>query len=110
MSEAWVFVLLGAIAVILGIRGSVRLTHRYLDAARILIPRERLLLGALVVVCWLITIVGAYFVVISARRIAGFDALEWSPFASIVLASAVLFIPAALDFVIERIARLPKVG
>lgn len=110
MNDAWVFIILGACAFLLGLRGSVRLTGRYKDVQSELIPRERLLLASLVGVSWLITLAGGYFLALSIRRSLGYPPFEWTPFTSILVASAVLFIPAGLDYVVSRIARVPWKG
>lgn len=109
MSDLWVFIAFGVVALVLGIRGSVRLTTRYRDVAAVLVPRERLLLLALVVVAWTITIAAAYFMWLGVRRLAGEPPFEWSPLTSTLVASVILFIPAFLDYVVERVARVPRV-
>ena len=107
MNDGTIFVILGAAAFFLGLRGSVRLTRRYLDVTVALIPRERLILASFVVVAWLITGAAGYFDLLSARRILGYAPFDWTPIASIVIASVILFIPAGLDYVVSRVARVP---
>lgn len=108
MSDGSVFVVLGAAAFFLGLRGSVRLTRRYIDVSSALVARERLILVSFVVVAWIITGAAGYFDLLSARRILGFQPFEWTPFTSIVIASVILFIPAGLDYVVTRVARVPR--
>jgi hypothetical protein len=107
MNEAWVFVVLAGCAIVLGVRGSIRLARRYRGVHGDLEPRERLILGALVVVAWTITLVGAYFALLSLRRVLGFPPIEGVSTVSVLVASLVLFIPAGLDAVVERVARIP---
>lgn len=101
------FVVAAAIAFVLGLRGSVRLSRRYHDVSALLVPRERLILGSFVAVAWVITLAGGWFVATSARRLLGFEPLDWTPLASLLVASVVLFIPAGLDFIVDRVARVP---
>lgn len=107
MSGATAFVIAAAIAFVLGLRGSVRLTKRYHDVTLLLVARERLILGSFVGVSWIITLAGGWFVFTSARRLLGFPALDWTPLVSLLIASIVLFIPAALDYLVDRVARVP---
>lgn len=107
MSEGAAFVVLGAVAFALGLRGSIRLSRRYRDVSGELVQRERLILGSFVVVAWVITFAAGYFDLLSGRRILGFAPFEWTPVASIVIASIILFIPAGLDYVVGRVARVP---
>lgn len=101
------FLVVTAIAFILGLRGSIRLHRRYVDVARQLVRRERLLLASIVGVSWTITAAAGYFAIVSARRIAGWETLEWTPLVSLIVATAILFIPAALDYVVGLVARVP---
>ncbi len=103
----YLFIVLGVAAFVLGLRGSIRLTRRYRDVTGELIPRERAILGAFVVVAWLITGAAGYFDLLSGRRILGYAAFDWTPIASIIIASLILFIPAGLDYVVGRVARVP---
>jgi len=107
MNEGHLFVIFGGVAFFLGLRGSVRLTRRYIDVDEHLVPRERLILLSFVVVAWLITGAAGYFDLLSARRVLGYAPFEWTPILSIVIASLILFIPAGLDWVIGRVARVP---
>lgn len=75
-----------------------------------LIPREGLLFAAIVVVSWLVTVTGGVLVVLNGRRLFGYAALDWSPFLVIVLAEAILLIPAFFDVIVERVARVPWEG
>jgi len=107
VNDAALFVCLGAIAFILGLRGSIRLTSRYLDVKTLLVCRERLLLGSIVVVAWVITVAAGYFDAVSTVRLLGITLPSGTPFVSILLASIVLFIPVGLDYVVDRVARVP---
>lgn len=107
MSDAWIFILLGACAFILGLRGSIRLSRRYVDVRTLLVDRERLFLLSLVWVSWVITFAGGFFVLLSARRVIGLEPLPFSPILSILVAATILFIPAGLDQVVSRVARVP---
>ena len=101
------FLAVTAIAFILGLRGSIRLHRRYRDVAEQLIPRERLLLASIVGVSFTITVAAGYFALVSARRLLGYEAIEWTPIVSLIVATAILFIPAALDYVVGLVARVP---
>lgn len=107
MSNGQAFVVVAVIAFILGLRGSVRLTKRYASVSPLLDGRERTILGSIAVTAWIITLAAGYFAAMSARRLMGFDPVEWAPVAGILIASVVLFIPAGLDHVVERVARVP---
>lgn len=95
------------IAFFVGLRGSIRLQRRYVDVRDQLVRRERLLLQSIVTVAWIITVAAGFFAAVSARRILGLDALDWTPFAALIVATAVLFIPAGLDYVVGLVARVP---
>lgn len=107
MSSGLAFTIVALIAFILGVRGSVRLTRRYHDVTPELVEGERLILAAFVVVSWLITLVAGYLIAVTARRLLGFQPLEWTPLVTLLLASLVLLIPAGLDLVVARVARVP---
>lgn len=101
------FLLLTGVAFLAGLRGSWRLTRRYRDVSPQLLRRERMLLGAIVGVAWLITASAGYFAFFSVRRILGFPPVDWTPAASVAIATAILFIPAGLDYVVGLVARVP---
>lgn len=105
MSGDIVFALLILPAVIVGLRGSIRLTIRFRRTSPQLVALERLLLGTLVAVAWLITTVGAWLVYASSRRIMGLAPLPGGALITLVGAEAILFIPGALDLVVTWIAR-----
>lgn len=107
MTNAHLFVVVVAIAFVLGLRGSVRLTRRYADVSALLVRRERAILGSFVIVAWLITGAAGFFGALSARRLLGYEAIDWTPFASVIVASVILFIPVFLDYVVDRVARVP---
>jgi hypothetical protein len=73
----------------------------------LLIGRERMLLGSLVVVAWVITVAAGYFDGVSAIRLLGYTLPAGTPIVSIIFASIVLFIPSGLDYVVNRVARVP---
>lgn len=101
------FLIVTLIGAILGLRGSLRLTRRYVDVSPVLIRRERLLLGAIVGVAWVITFAAGWFAFFSARRLLGFAAIDWTPVGSLIIATIVLYIPAVLDYVVGLVARVP---
>lgn len=107
MNEGFLFVVLGAAAFLLGLRGSIRLTRRYRAVTGHLLPRERLILGSLAIVAWVITIAAGWFDGLSILRLDGAELPRWTPFVSVVVASVVLFIPVGLDYVVNRVARVP---
>lgn len=104
--ETWVYVVLFGIAAVLGLRGSVRLTRRFLAVSAELHASEQLLLGVLLFISWSITLAAGYFGILSLRRLAGFDALPGLVPVSALIATAILYIPVILDIVVERIARV----
>lgn len=101
------FLLLTGLAFLAGLRGSWRLTRRYRDVSSQLLRRERLLLGAIVGVAWIITATSGYFAFFSARRLLGYPPVDWTPAVSAVIATLVLFIPAGLDYIVGLVARVP---
>ena len=107
MDSSVAFVIAASVALILGLRGSVRLSRRYASVSAVLDGRERTVLGSIAVTAWIITLAAGYFVVVSARALLGFERLPWTPFVSILIAAIVLFIPVGLDYVVERVARVP---
>ena len=102
--ETAIALLVFGLGLVLGVRGSVRLSVRL----RRIWPeqdwQERLLLAAFVVTAWVIVVFALYVVAASIARLAGFVP---PPFIGLVLAAAVLFIPAFLDMVVDRIAKSP---
>lgn len=107
MSETTWFLVIFSVAFLLGLRGSWRLTRRYRDVRDQLIDRERLILLSIVVVSWVITVAAGYFGVLSVRTIAGFERIPQLVPVSVLISSGVLFIPAFLDAVVDRVARVP---
>lgn len=97
-----------ALAALLGLRASLRLTRRYTAVRDRLVGRERSVLRAFVVVSWTITLAALFFGGTALRRIFGFDPLDWAPPISVAIATAVLFVPVFLDATVERIARSPE--
>lgn len=92
------------VALVLGIRSSLRLTRRYVAARVMLAGRERAVLRAFVIVAWSITAAAAYFALVALRRIIGADPIAWSPTTSAVVASLILFLPVFLDVTVDRVA------
>lgn len=107
MTEPWVYAVLFAVVAVLGLRGSVRLTARYRAVRDQLDDRERSVLEAFAIVSWVITIAALYFGALAVRRLLGFEPLPGLTAASAVIATLVLLIPAFLDFVVDRVARVP---
>lgn len=107
MNEGLWYLALFVIVGVLGIRGSWRLTRRYHDVSPQLVERERLILLAFVIVAWLVTVAALYFGGLSVRRLLGFEALPQFSAVSAVIAFAIFLIPAFLDAVVERVARVP---
>lgn len=107
MSGTEAFLVLGIVALPLGLRGSIRLTRRYRDVRGQLDSRERLILLTFVVLAWAALAIGIYLVVLAGRRVLDMAPLEWTPVVTLVIAAGILYLPAVLDFVIERVARVP---
>jgi hypothetical protein len=105
--QAVAFTVVLAIAAILGLRATFRLTRRYRAVSPQLDERERLVLGSFVGVAWVITLTASFYGILSARRLLGLDPIAWSATISLLLASAVLLIPAGLDYIVDRVARVP---
>lgn len=107
MNDGIFYLALFVIVGVLGIRGSWRLTRRYHDVSPQLVERERLILLAFVIVAWLVTVAAAYFGFLTVRRLLGFEPLpELAPVSALV-AFGVFMIPAFLDAVVDRVARVP---
>lgn len=105
--DTWFAILLG-LAAVLGIRGSWRLFRRYRAASRgedQLTPSERLLLGSIVGVAWFLTVVAIYLGVLSIRRLLGYEPLTFTAPITAIVAMLILLIPAALDLVVDWIAK-----
>ena len=96
-----------AVVAILGVRGSVRLTARYRAVRDQLDAREAWILRAFVIVAWVITVAALYYGFLASRRLLGFAPLEGLVPISVVVATVVLLIPAFLDYVVDRVARVP---
>lgn len=109
-TEPWVYVVLFAVVVILGVRGSVRLTRRFVAVHDRLDDRETWVLGSYVIVAWAITAAAIYFGGLSVRRLLGYEPIDSLQFVSAVVAAVVLLIPAFLDYVVDRVARVPWDG
>jgi len=108
--EPWVYAVLFGIVAILGVRGSWRLTSRYMFVNSQLDDRETLILRAVVIVAWTITIAALYFGFLAVRRLLGYEPLPELVPVSAVIAIGVLLIPAFLDYIVERVARVPWDG
>lgn len=66
--------------------------------------RRSLILAAFAWIALVITGAAAFFGVLSVRRALGFQPFPWAPLVSVLVASVVLFIPIALDWLVDRIA------
>lgn len=101
-----IFIVGVLIAFTFGVRSTWRLWRRYRDAAPVLVEwRERLVLGSIVFVAFAITGAAAYFAFLAVRRLLGYEALDWSPYASSAVAIFVLLIPTYLERIVARVAR-----
>lgn len=105
--QPWLYAVVFGIVAILGLRGSIRLTARYRAVADELDEREQWVLGSFAVVAWTITVVAGYFGVLAVRRLLGFEAIGGLTIVSAVLATVVLLVPAFLDYVVDRVTRVP---
>ena len=104
--EPWVYAVLFGIVAILGLRGSWRLSARYRFVHGQLDYREGLILLAIVVVSWTITVAALYFGFLSVRRLLGYEPLPELVPVSVVIATGVLLVPAFLDYVVTRVSRV----
>ena len=107
MTEGTWYAVVFAIFAILGVRGSIRLARRYRDVRGQLIQRERLLLLSIVVVAWAIAGAALYFGFLAVRVVLGFERIPQLAPVSALIATAILLIPAFLDWVVEHVARVP---
>lgn len=107
MTEGLVYAVLFAIVSVLGLRGSIRLTLRYRAVRAELDERERPVLRSFAIVSWVITVACLYFGALSVRRLLGFEPIGGLAVASAVVAIVVLLVPAFLDYVVDRAARVP---
>ena len=95
-----------AVAFVSGVRSTFRLWRRYRAVVPVLTDaRERLLLRSFVAVSTAITLAAGFYGLLAVRRLVGFPPFEWGIEASALVAIGVLFIPAALDHAVERVAR-----
>jgi len=108
--EPWVYAALFGIVAILGLRGSWRLAARYASVRSQLDDRETWILRAIVIVSWVITLAALYYGLLAVRRLLGFESLPELVPVSVIVAIAVLLIPAFLDYIVERVARVPWDG
>lgn len=99
------FIVIAVIAFVRGLRATVRLWRLYFTDGK---TRQEEVLLAFALISTAITVTAGWFGFLSIRRVAGFDALPWSPLIGIVLASMILLIPEALDRLIDRIAARTK--
>ena len=106
-SEPWVYAVLFGVVAILGVRGSWRLTARYRAVRDELDVRERPVLVAFVITSWVITFAALYFGFTAVRRLLGLEAMGELQALSAIIATVVLLIPAVLDYVVDRVARVP---
>lgn len=102
MTSEWIVFVVFVVAGLLGIRATWRLWRLFTFDSE---SRQQLLLFALAVVATVITAAAVFYGIAAAFRIAGVTLPPGTPFVSIALASAVLLIPAFLEWVVGRIAK-----
>lgn len=108
--ESWVYAVLFGIASILGLRGSIRVTRRYVAVRDSLMLRESSILLLLVFICWVITGAALWFGILNVRRLLGFEPLPELIPISALIATVILFVPTLVDVVVDRVARVPWEG
>lgn len=84
-----------------GLRSTIRLWRLWRRDEE---TRRSLILAAFAWIALVITSAAAFFGALAVRRALGFQPFPWSPLVSVVVASIVLFIPIALDWLVDRIA------
>lgn len=94
------------ILALLGIRATRRLWRRWAFNVE---SRKSLILLTLAAISTLITTAAGFYGIIALRRLLGFEPLPWTPAVSLVLAAAVLLIPALLDLVTTKIEKRPDI-
>lgn len=104
--ESWVYAVPFGIAFVLGVRASVRMTLRYWAVADELDWRERLVLLLLMNIAWVITIMAGYVGFLSVRTLLGYEPINELRPVTVVLSTLVLLLPAVIDFVVARVARV----
>lgn len=88
-----------------GIRETWRMWRRYRTTMPLLAePEAYLLLWALTVTCLVVTGSAGFFGILALRHLLGFGGEHYVPLLSLVVASAVLFIPLFLGWVADRIS------
>lgn len=102
MNEATLTVLFVATFVV-GVSCSAWLWRLYSRIAPTLLGRERLVLQALVVISWAITLTAGWFGFLSLRRVVGLPPLDWSSVVSLAIAEAVLLIPVYIVAVVRSV-------
>lgn len=107
MTDAAFYAILLGITTVLGLRGSIRLTRRYLGVRGELVDRERWILLAFVIVSWAVTVAAMWFGWLTVRRLLGFAPVPETAAIGALIATVVMLIPAFLDWVVERVARVP---
>lgn len=103
----WIFAVLFVIAAIFGLRGSIRLTRRYLDVRDQLDWRESAILLLLAGVAWSITVAASFYGFLAVRTVLGLPRIEGIAPLSATIAIMVLFLPTLIDAVVDRVARVP---
>jgi hypothetical protein len=93
-----------AVAFLLGIRSTYRLTRTYLNIRGRLPRLRRLALQAFAVVAGSITIAAGWFGFLTVRRILGFEPIDGTQFVGFIIAEFVLLIPLYLDTIVDVIA------
>lgn len=107
MTEGTWFASIFVIAGVFGIRGSVRVTRRYIGVRDELQWRERWILLLLAGTCWVITTAALFYGFLSVRTLLGFERFVGLAPISVLLAAVILFLPTVIDYVVERVARVP---
>ena len=99
MNDAVVVAVLFVVPAILGVRATYRLWRLYLDTKR------NSIVFSFAMISTIITSAASFYGIIAIRRLLGFTPLDWTPGASLLLAALVLFIPAALERLVDNIGR-----
>lgn len=101
MTDALVASLLFVIPALLGIRATWRLWRIYWFNHE---SRKQEILLGLALTSTIITGAASFYGVLAIRRLLGFEPLDWTAPISLALAAAVLFLPAALERMVNHIA------
>lgn len=105
--DGWILALVFAIPAVLGTRATWRLWRIYLFDGE---SKSQVILLSFAIIATIITIAAVYFGALTVRRVLGFDALDWTPTVSLILASVILLIPTGLERLVAYIGRRPDTG